>query len=185
MLQSGSQLDLSIQASSTTTRGYAEILSDVSSKLPIDGIYVVNSQVQASGALDQIFGALTLSNVPYVVNMRVRTTSDYSSPNDVLQIVEHEFYEASGEDNYPSSACVTQIIDPSGNATATDCSGQVGPGGKPAEKGFSDLIKEFFDNLKSLGWTLVVGIIAIVIIVLVLAAYGPNVPSIARAARPI
>lgn len=185
MLQSGSQLDLSIQASSTVTRGYAGILSDVAAQLPISNIYVQTSKVQASGALDQVFGGLTLSDVPYVANMRVRVTSDFNDPNDVLDIVQHAFYEASGEDNYPTSACITNIVDPSGNSTPTDCAGQVGPGGKAPEKGFSEIIAEFFSQLKSLGWTLVVGIIAIVVIVLALAAYGPNVPAIAKAARPI
>jgi len=185
MLQNGSQLDLSIQAASTTTRGYAEILSLVSSQLPISGIYVVNSTVQASGLLDQVMGSLSLSDIPYTVNMRVRVTGDFADPNDVLQIVEHQFYEASNEDNYPTAACITNIIDPQGNISPTDCAGQIGPGGKPPEKSLSDVVKDFFDQVKSLGWTLIIAIIGIVVIVLALAAYGPNVPSIAKAARPI
>jgi hypothetical protein len=180
MLPAGSTLSLSIQHQSS--QGYAAILSLVAARLSVDGIRVVDSNVTASGFLDQVLGSLSFSAVPYTVSMRIKTTVDYNEPGDALAVVEHEFYEADNEKNFPTAGCITSITLPDGTIEQTDCQGQTGPGGKAPESSLSDIASNFFDSLKSAGWTLVVAIIGIVVLVLVLVAYSPNVGSAARAA---
>lgn len=177
MLPAGSQLDVSIQAQSTLKKGYSAILSDLAARLPVQNVAVLTSTAQASGFFDQVLGGLTLSNVPFVVNMRVVTNVDFDKPNDVLAVIEHELYEATGEDNYPTAGCVTAI-----NGDATDCAGQVGPGGKKPESSLSDIVADFFKNLSSTAKTILYVIAGILILVLLIVAFGPNVPSVAKAA---
>jgi len=84
------------------------------------------------------------------------------------------------------SAAVTQVTSPSGTAASTGQPGNVSTGvgapGTGIAAGIGNTISNAVSGLTSGVWAILIGIAVIVILVLVLAAYGPNVKDIAGAA---
>lgn len=111
--------------------------------------------------------------------------------DDATAIISEAFQDYSG---YPvSSVAITNIQAPApatglaapGSSTATGLPGNstnTSPGATMAPDSFSNAISSFFSGLEAGGTALIVGIIAIVILVLILAAYSPNAKGLASAA---
>lgn len=185
MITAGSIVTLSI-TSVITTDTADSIVQQVSSALANDGrLSVVGSPVVGGSLLNAALGALeSLSlNQPFQVSMQVLTNTDFSGTNDPLSIVENEFYTATG--TYPTAASTISVQAPGAAGIPTEQPGATpqGIGGSSASaspsavvgSGISDAIAKFFAQLTSSAKSLLIGLAAILILVLVLIAYGPNV----------
>jgi hypothetical protein len=105
-----------------------------------------------------------------LIQMQSPTDTDSLSA-DVMQA----FQDVTGK--ISSQVTIPKITTESGNAIAT---GQ--PGADPGvAKSIIDTIADFFTKIENLGTSLLIGLAAIVVLALVLIAYGPNIGQIAHA----
>lgn len=161
------------------------VLQAVSADLSSDGrITVIGSPQISTSITDAIFGTIvSLSySQPFQVIMQIQVNTEFAQASDALSIVEHFFEQESG--SYPISASVTAVQTPGASqATPTGLPG-LSPGGVGGEgpgSSIADTISNFFSQLTSAAKTLLIALVAIIILVLVLVAYGPNVSKVATA----
>jgi hypothetical protein len=161
-----------------TVAGYSgalnagDVLSAVSAYLNALGAY----QVQASSASGNILSTISpLIQETFQATLRMQT--NWATDTDQIDAdIASAFAQVTGQTpsnitipSYTSGANAKVI--PTGQAAATDTPSQ----------GISDSIAKFFAELGSTAKSLLIGLAAILLIAMVLIAYGPNVRHIAAA----
>ena len=178
MIDAGTILTVSIGMRTSGLQSSDDIIAAASSLLSTnDSIDTLSYKNQKSSLIDQI----TSIDTPFTATMRVKTEQAYNQPDDVLSIVKGEFYAATGNNQYPISGSVVNVTAPGGDTTDTGEGGQASPS-PDTSTSISDAISSFFSGLKSDVTTLLIVVAGIIILILFLAAYGPNVGGIAKAA---
>lgn len=182
----GSVLTISITSKTTASKTASDVLQDVQNELSRGGLLsVLSSKITtslATGIIDMVAG-LTAS-IPFQAELQVLSNTDFALTRDALSIVNHAFYNSVG--SLPSTSSVTGVQAPGESAiTATGQPGASagGAGGAGTAGSIADAISNFFSGLKTTTISLVIGLAAILILVLLLIAYGPNVGKIAAAAH--
>ena len=179
MIDAGTILTASIGGS--TGYGFQsgdDIISDAVSLMSTnDGLIILSSQNAKASLIDQV----TTISTPFTATLKVKTTQAYASEDDVLSIINGDFYAGSGNNTYPTGSIV-DVTPPGGTAQATGEGSQPSPNPPGTPQSISDAISNFFSGLQSTSQTLLIVVVGIVVLVLFLAAYGPNVGSIAKVA---
>jgi hypothetical protein len=158
------------------------VVQAVSADLSADGRMTVVGSPSVGGSIaDTILGTVaSLSySQPFQVTMQVQVNTAFANQNDPLSIVENFFQQESGY--FPTAASVTAIQTPGqtqAQATGVAAASPAGIGGTS----LSTSISNFWSSLTSTAQTLLIALIGIVVLVLVLIAYGPNVGKVAQAA---
>lgn len=114
-------------------------------------------------------------NYEYVATIDVQTTGDYATANDVLNTLQGVFYGVLG--NYPASGSVTTVTTPSGQRTNTN---QPTPSGQPSA-GPLDWLGGFLGATADTVKWILIAIVGLIVLILLIVGYGPNVPKVARA----
>jgi hypothetical protein len=124
------------------------------------------------------------SDQPFQVDFPVVCNSDFNSPEDVASIVANAFYQATS--NYPASVSPVSVTPPNsyGTTPALSDSGMAGndTGAGAAVTSLSGSITSTIQSLGNIGTNLLIGLAAIVVLAIILIAYGPNIGKIASAA---
>ena len=157
-------------------------LSQASLALLNDNLQVISKTVQTSGFMQGIGNFLenpTSLTHPYLATLVIQAKSDFNDDTDVSSLVQHEIYNASSAafglgKNLPTVSVTLVNGQPTGEAAA----GAAPPPGAD----LTDLITQFFQGLETGSITAIIILIGLVVLILVLAAYGPNVGGIAKAA---
>jgi hypothetical protein len=178
MIPAGSILSVSIGGRTGITQSSDDIVNAASGLLGGSGLNVLTYSIQKSSILDQM---MTVYHIPFTAQLRIQTTGDYDSADDILSIVKGQFYAATGSSDYPTSGSVVSVTTPDGSSqdTGEGIQGNPNPGG--ASTGIGDLVSNFFSGLQSTTTTLLIAVAGILVLILILAAYGPNTGAIARA----
>jgi len=172
MIDAGTVLNASIGMRTSGLQSSDDIISAASSLLSTnDGIATLTYQNKKSSLLDQV----TSIDTPFTVTMNVKTSQAYNQPDDVLSIIKGEYYAATGNNQYPVSGSIKVT-----SQTEDDLQ-QAAPS-PDSSTSIGDAVSNFFSGLQSSVTTLLIVVAGIIILVLFLAAYGPNVGSIAKAA---
>jgi hypothetical protein len=160
----GAPFQVVLQGQTTLTKSADEILAEMTPYLSSNGLSVLSTGVAASGALSFIslgaFGS-------YIATLNIQSysdTDDITVTNEVAQA-----YQLVTKLT-PLSISVPSI---SGSST-----GQPSPSGITTSS-IGDSISGFFTQLETAGTSLLIGLAAVVIIVLLIVAYGPNVKHVA------
>jgi hypothetical protein len=162
----GALFQVVLQGQTTLTKSPDQILAEMNPYLSSNGLSVLSTGVAASGALSFIslgaFGS-------YIATLNIQSysdTDDLTVTNEVAQAYTLVTKLA------PLSISVPSV---SGSST-----GQPSPSGvSPSSIG--DSISAFFAKLETAGTSLLIGLAAVVIVVLLIVAYGPNVKHVAAA----
>lgn len=178
MIPAGSIVSLSITSTTTVGQSADGIIQAVSSMLANDGRLTVKQVKSPTSAFDLFFGAATTINPyqPFQVNMDVQTNTDFSGTDDPLSIVEGMFYQVTG--SYPTTGSTVSVQTPGAEpiATGQPSAASTGPGGASGVgSSISDAISKFFSDLTGTAKSLLIGLAAIIVLALVLIAYGPNI----------
>lgn len=110
----------------------------------------------------------------YVGTLVCETRVDYGAADDAASIVAHHFYVAT--EIYPSSVSITDVAAPGKKPIAT---GQASPK-SPGEGGILDTIGELLAGVGDTVKYVLIGLAVVVVLVLLLVAFGPNIPKIAK-----
>ena len=168
-----------IVADAQTVSGYSgglnasDILTAVSAYLNASGLY----QVEATSNSGAFLASVTpLIQETFQATIKMQTYYDVDT-SDVATIVSQAFETVTQQT--PNQITVPSYTTGS-NAVAT-ATGQAAAT-NTGTQGIADAIAKFFSDLTSAGKSLLIGLAAVIIIVVALIAYGPNVGSIARAA---
>lgn len=166
LIPAGSEFTVVFQGSATLLKSMDEIISEMTPFLSNNNLTVNSSNVAGSGALSIVtLGAFGVD----VVTLDLSTagdTDDITVTSEVAQA-----YQLVTKAN-PVSISIPQI-----GGTLT---GQSAPSGI-SPTGIEDTISGFFGKLQTAGTSLLIGLAAVVIIVLLIVAYGPNVKHVASA----
>lgn len=182
MIAAGSIVDVQL-TSSTGTSTPDGVLSQAVQNIAENGQLIVVSSSIINGSLSGMaLGSLLSLNYdqPFQVEIKVQCVSDMSQPSDVASIVANGFYNVNGE--YPTSVSAVSVTPPNGSASLTGSPSltSTNVGGSSAGGGaITTSIQNGLSSLGTLGTNLLIGIAAIIILALVLIAYGPNVGKIA------
>ncbi len=182
----GSIVTLSLTSETTTDTADA-IVEKVSADLAVDGRLALVGSPQVGGSiLNAFLGAVeSLSfNQPFQVDLQVLCNTSFQNQNDPLTIVEHFFSQETGF--YPTAASTTGIQAPGqSQAVLTGQPGAnpsgVGGSNSSGGKSITDAVSAFFANLTSTAKTILIVLVGVVVLALVLIAYGPNVGKVASA----
>jgi hypothetical protein len=168
-IAAGSQVAIILQGQSTLLKCDKEVIAEMTPFLSNFNLAVLQSDIQSED-----FGAYSClypGNFTATIMLQPGTDTDDSSINS----------EVSQAYSLVTRASPIAISVPSVNGQPT---GQPTGGGGTSSDAVSsatDAISEFFKNLKSTGTAILVGLAAVIIIVLLIAAFGPNAGAIARA----
>ena len=175
-----------VQLTSDTGFSTADsVLQQASSQIAADGRFqVVSSAVINSSLYTGILNAVTSLNPdqPFQADIQVLCLSAFAQASDVASIIANFFYTVTG--NYPTSVSAVSVTPPGGNvgATGSPALSTTAVGGSSAAGGtVVNGISSLFSSLGTAGTNLLIGLAAIIILVLVLIAYGPNIGKIAKA----
>jgi hypothetical protein len=182
----GSIVDVQLTASTGLTSTPDSVLQQVSGVLASGGQLTSVGPSILNGSTSGIALSTLLSlssDQPFQADFPVLTQCEFAAQGDVASIVANAFYQVTG--NYPTSVNVVSVTPPSGvtvPASAPPLSAS-GVGGSTSGGGaVTTSIQNGLASLGSAGTSLLIGLAAIIILVLVLVAYGPNVGKIASAA---
>lgn len=159
----------------------SDVLSAVSAYLNSLGNYQVEA-TSSSGDVGAMISPLIQETFQATIKLQVFSSEDTSQLATDIQAA---FAEVTGET--PTQITIPSFTAP--GATQETSTGQVAPtptasqaatnAANTATKSVSDAVSTFFTQLTSTAKSLLIGLAAIIIIVLVLIAYGPNVGAIA------
>jgi hypothetical protein len=142
----------------TYTLGAQDVISAVTAALAKDGLNVKNVATDA-GFLDTTVVGMTIQPTPFNVTLQIQIANGqgFGSPDDVISIIRHEVYVATGA--MPVADSMPIVQPPGGSATGT---GQpFGPGaGTPPPGSPVDLTTWFEQNI---GW-LALGVGALLVL---------------------
>jgi len=175
-VSSGSIVTVVASAQVRSDQTPQQVIQNVSFDLTGAGLPLKSYTIATEGAAAQLFGLLTFNNPSFVVTMEVQAQQD-DDTDDIISTIRTSFYTNTGF--YPDAVSATAI-----NGTAT---GEPAPSTQPLSSNtpgssIADSISSFFSSLQTGGITLLIVIVGIIILVLVLIAYAPNVGGIAHAA---
>lgn len=182
MVASGSIIAISVASKSTLTSGPSSILQQVASDLSGTGIVVRSANLHSLSFLDQLVPAMLFEGQAFSVDYQIGTLMDFNSSDDIASILAHSFYDITGY--LPGSISVVSVTPPGGTAQVTGQPGAVAPGAgviTSAGSGIIDTVSSFLSGLKSTTITILIIIVGVIILALVLFAYGPNVKGVASA----
>jgi hypothetical protein len=166
LIPAGTNFQVIFQGQTTLTKSPDEILAEMTPYLSNGNLSVQSTSVAASGVLSTIslgaFGS-------YIATLNLQSANDMDD-SQVIALVS-QAYNLITKNNV-LSVSVPQI---GGQQT-----GQAAPSGVTVG-GIGDAVSNFFSSLKSAGASLLIGLAGIVIIVLLIVAYGPNVKHITGA----
>lgn len=175
---------MTVSVSAVTYGDSTSDLAAASLKLLNDNLQVISKTVQTSGFMASIGSLLSNPSLthPYLATLSVKANSDFNDDTDVSALVAHEIFASSGAvgsigQNYPTVSVTAVNGNPTGEQAAGDA--------PPAGQSLSDLITNFFSGLETAGVTGVIILVGLVILILVLVAYGPNVGGVAKTAAAI
>lgn len=151
---------------------------------------VVSTQV-LNGSLAGQIGNMALSlnyDLPFQVDVKCLCNMDRAQAQDVADDVASAFQQVTG--NYPTSVSAVAVTTPNSSvanptglpAITPQGVGGSGAGAAPAITGITNQVSSWFGQLTSLGTNLLIGLAAIIILAIVLIAYGPNIGKIASRA---
>lgn len=159
----------------------SDVLSAVSSYLNGLGNYQVEA-TSSSGDVGAMISPLIQETFQATIKLQVFSSEDTSQLATDIQAA---FAEVAGET--PTQITIPSFTAP--GAAQETSTGQVAPtptasqaasnAANTATKSVSDAVSSFFSQLTSTAKSLLIGLAAVIIIVLVLIAYGPNVGAIA------
>lgn len=142
---------------------------------PIAGIVTPYSLKIRTFTPSSSFNAASLT-YSYVATLQVQLLGDFGSAEDVLSIVQGAFYKVLG--TYPASASITTITTPAGQSSTT---GQPAPDQPPPGKGPLDYLGDLFGATADTVKWILIAIVGLIVLILLIVGYGPNVPKVARA----
>jgi hypothetical protein len=185
MVAQGSIVD--VQLTSDTGLGVADgVIQKAVSIINKNGqVTSINPKVTTS-FLSGFLNTVTSLNMdqPFQVDFPVLCNVDFNSPEDVASIVANAFYQVTS--NYPTGISPVSVTPPSSDGTtpALSTSGIAGndTGAGAAVTSLSGSISSTLSQLGNLGTNLLIGLAAIIVLAIVLIAYGPNIGKIASAA---
>lgn len=151
-----------------------DIVNAVSAYLASRGLPVRSSSVA---------GNITSTIFPWIQEtfqaaLQIQPAND-TDTDSIIAEIQSGFQEVTGQT--PSNVTIPSFSAPDGSTVNT---GQPNANqGILASTGtaITDTIKSFFDKLGTASKTLLIAVFALIVLLLVLAAYGPNVGAIARA----
>lgn len=166
-------------AQSAFAQSPSDVMNAVSAYLNALAGYSVQSTSFSGGILASI-SPLMSEQFQATINMTNLYTQDSSQ---IYADVQNAFEEASNSAYTPNQISIPNYTplpgSSSGVGTPVD-TGQAAPT-PTATQSVTDTISNFFKGLTTLGTNLLIGLVAIVVLVLILIAYGPNVGKIASA----
>ena len=189
MVQAGSIVDVQL-TSSTGTSTADGVIAKAAHIISSGGQMVsVGPSIIGGGIFGAILNFVESLNYsqPFQVDFPVRTLCDFGNEQDVASIVANAFMQANSNEEYPTSVSAVSVQAPGSNVVnatgspALDSSG-VGGGnaaGQGTASSISDSVAAGMKKLGDLGTNLLIGLAAIIILTLVLIAYGPNIGKIA------
>lgn len=128
---------------------------------------------------ESAWNAITGGTLGYDFNARltIQTAIDYGKADDVRSIVDNAFYRAIGA--LPASSRVKQFVTPSGQIVKTGEDADAKDQDVNTEGPLDALAKTFNVAASTVKWILV-GLFALVVLVVLLVGYAPNVGTLAR-----
>jgi len=94
----GSQATFAIQSTQTTTQDASSVVANVAGQLSGMGINVVSVSIKTNPSLvSQAINMIAPLLQPFTVMMTVIANNDYAQASDLLAIVNHAFYVATGQ----------------------------------------------------------------------------------------
>lgn len=185
MVAQGSIVDVQLTSDTGTATPDAIIQQAVAIIASGGQLQSVNPQVTTSllaGFLNTL--SSLNSDQPFQVDFPVLCLTAFNLPTDVAAIVANAFYQVTG--NYPSAVTAVSVTPPNaaGTTPALSSTGVAGSnaGAAAAATGITAQITAAIQSLGSIGTNLLIGLAAIIILAIVLIAYGPNIGKIAGAA---
>lgn len=182
MVQAGSIVDVQL-TSSTGLSSPDGVIAQAVAILAQDGRLTVVQSSVINGSLSGM-GLSTLLSLspdqPFQADVQVSCNSAFAQPSDVASIVANAFYQVNSQ--YPSSVSAVSVTPSGGTLSATGSPALTSSnvGGSSAGGGVITAgISNFASSLGTLGTNLLIGLAAIVVLTLILIAYGPNVGKIA------
>jgi len=182
MIAAGSIVDVQL-TSSTGTSTPDGVIAQAVQNIQAGGQLTVVSSSVINGSLGGTALSTLLSlnyDQPFQADIQVECLSAFNQPSDVASIVANGFYNVNQE--YPTSISAVSVTSPTGQQTTTGS-----PALTPTNIGGSSVgggsittaIQSGLTSLGSLGTNILIGLAAIIVLALVLIAYGPNVGKIA------
>ena len=181
MISSGSIVSLGVGASTRFDQDPDSVMQSVASALQAQGLPIRAYTTQTESAASQALGLLTFAPKNFTVKMQVQTYQDYDSTQDLLNAIVGEIYSETGF--WPTQSSVTQVTSPDGVSMSTgqpDVTNPSASSGSPTA-GIAGSIEKFFTTLTSTTKWILIAVVGIVVLVLIVAAFSPNTPHIARA----
>lgn len=189
-LPAGSQITVQIQFTPSAA-AIPDPVTDVSNavaELTQDGIFnsVAAPQTVVPNLFTQAEDFIESNPTPANTTL-VLVCLTGNDTDDASDVISEAFSDVTGYT--PSSVAITNISVPQATATGIQAAPAPGtsvatsqpgnatnpdPGSTTAGGSLSDAINSFFNSLESAGTTVLIGLVAIVVLVLVLAAYHPD-----------
>jgi hypothetical protein len=151
----------------------SDVLSAVSAYLDASGKYTVESS-SSSGSMLSTITPLIQETFQATIKMQVYYDIDTT---EILGDISLAFETVTNQS--PSQITIPSFT--TGSNAVVQATGQAAAS-TTATQGVADSISNFLSKITSTAKSLLIGLAAIIIIALVLIAYGPNIGSIARAA---
>lgn len=180
MIQQGSIVD--VQLTSDTGASTADAVMQQAVSIIASGgqLTSVNPKVLTSLFAGVLNFATSLStDQPFQVDFPVVCNTAFNSAQDVASIVANSFYQVTG--NYPSAVTAVGVTAPNSQGTTPALSTSGVAGNDTGGAGIGNTVSSWISQLGSLGTNLLIGLAAIIVLTLVLIAYGPNIGKVARA----
>jgi hypothetical protein len=184
MVAQGSIVD--VQLTSDTGSGTPDAVIQKAVKIiSAEGLLTSIGPKVTTSFLTGFFNTVTSlsSDQPFQVDFPVVCQTDFNSADDIASIVANAFYQATS--SYPTAVSAVSVTPPNSNGTtpALSSTGVAGndTGAGAAVTSLSGSISSTLSQLGNLGTNLLIGLAAIIVLAIVLIAYGPNIGKIASA----
>lgn len=175
-ISSGSQFTVNLSGNSLMLKSDSEVVSEMTPYLSSDGFLLLSSSISST----DIFHFLGAGPMNATMIMEAQQDTDADT---VSYAVRQAFIIVTKSP--PISVDVSSVS--TAYAPSAGLGGQVlgaaQSTGQPATQQaqtLGDYIGGFFSKLQTAGVTLLVGLFAVILIVLLIVAFGPNVPKIAK-----
>lgn len=171
--QAGSILRIEI----TGTSAFGQTAKDIQSLVTqtvAGGLFSITDFVLNSPS---VLGGILPGNwftFQYDAQIKIQLQVDTTDVDYVRDNLASAFYEATG--NQPTARSVVSVTSPGGTETATGEGTPSNPQAKDIWTQITDAISKFFSGLSTVLWI----ILGLIVLGIVLIAFGPNIPKIAR-----
>lgn len=184
MIAQGSIIDIQITSDTGTSTPDAIIQQAVAILASGGQLQSINPVVTTSFLSGFLNTITSLSaDQPFQVDFPVVCLTAFNQASDAASIVANAFYQVTGV--YPSAVTAVSVTAPNANGT-TPALSSIGVAGNATGAGaavtsVSDSITNALASLGTLGTNLLIGLAAIIVLAIVLIAYGPNIGKLAGA----